>query len=326
MERRSYHRDLLLRLPAIDLSLRGLSAYRVHRRIKLNLKLFKRGKVREVYDFGEYLLMVTSDRISAFDVVLPTGIPFKGQVLTALSAFWFDRMRQVAPSHFITADIDAMIDRHQGLKPHRTLLKGRSLLVKKTKVVPVECVVRGYLAGSGWKEYQKGRSVCGVPLPRGLVESQELPTPIFTPAAKEEAGHDLNISEAEMAQRVGETVTKELKEKSLAIYCQGRDFARSRGIFIADTKFEFGLLDGKLLLIDELLTPDSSRFWPAESFVAGKSQVSFDKQFVRDYLEGLAWDKTPPGPSLPEEIVRKTSEKYLQALYQLTGQRLNEAG
>ncbi len=302
-----------------------------------DLKLFKRGKVREVYDLGrgsgaasssgsrdlgEHLLLVTSDRISAFDVVLPTGIPHKGAVLTALSAFWFDRMRQIAPSHFITADIDAMINRHQELKPHRNLLKGRSMLVRKTKVVPVECVVRGYLAGSGWKEYQKRPSVCGVPLPEGLVESQELPEPIFTPATKEETGHDLNISEVEMAQRVGEAVTKELKEKSLAIYRRARDFAQSRGILIADTKFEFGLLEGRLFLIDELLTPDSSRFWPVESYVAGKSQVSFDKQFVRDYLEGLKWDKTPPGPILPEGIVRKTSEKYLQALVQLTGKGL----
>lgn len=286
------------------------------------LKVFKRGKVRDVYDLGDQLLIVATDRISAFDGVIPNGIPGKGAVLTALSAFWFERMRDLTPSHLISAEIEEILKRHPPLTPHRGILAGRSMLVEKAEVVPIECVVRGYLSGSGWKEYQKAQSVCGVKLPAGLLESAELPQPIFTPATKEETGHDVNISEQEMTARVGKKLTEELREKSLAIYTRARDYAQSRGILIADTKFEFARKGGKTLLVDELLTPDSSRFWPLELYQPGRAQASFDKQFVRDYLEGVAWDKTPPAPPLPEEIVRKTSEKYLQALRQLTGREL----
>ena len=284
------------------------------------LTLFKRGKVRDVYDLGEHLLIVATDRISAFDVVLPTAIPSKGVVLTQLSAFWFAMMRDVVPTHLVSADIDHIIERYGQLKLHRDILAGRSMLVEKTQVVPIECVVRGYLAGSGWKEYQQTQSVCGVKLPPGLRESDRLPEPIFTPATKEETGHDQNISEAEMAKRIGEALTKQLKEASLSIYAKGAAHAESRGIILADTKFEFGLLDGQVRLIDELLTPDSSRFWPKEQYEPGKPQISFDKQYVRDYLEEIGWDKTPPAPALPNAVVLRTSAKYLQALQQLTAQ------
>ena len=316
------------------------------------VKLFKRGKVRDVYDLGggsgeasasrshdlgggsgeasasrshdldKRLLIVATDRISAFDVVIPTGIPFKGAVLTALSAFWFEKTRKIVPSHFLSSDIDRIITEHPELNPHRGLLAGRSMLVKKSRVVPIECVVRGYLSGSGWKEYQKSRAVCGLSLPAGLQESQELPQPIFTPATKEESGHDINISEAEMARRVGAELTQKLKSASLAVYTLARDFARTKGILIADTKFEFGAENGEILLVDEVLTPDSSRFWPLERYAPGGPQQSFDKQFVRDYLEEIRWDKKPPAPALPEEIVRKTSEKYREAVAQLTGKEL----
>jgi len=285
------------------------------------IRPFKKGKVRDVYDLGEHLLIVATDRISAFDVVIPTGIPQKGAVLTQLSAFWFGKLKGITPTHFISADIREIISLHPELKVHQSLLAGRSMLVAKGKVVPMECVVRGYLSGSGWKEYQKGQSVCGVKLPPGLKESAELPLPIFTPATKEESGHDINISEAEMAKRVGTELTQKLKTLSLAVYTMARDFARVRGILIADTKFEFAEVpDGKtIMLADEVLTPDSSRFWPVEGYKPGGPPPSFDKQFVRDYLESIHWDKNPPAPPLPEEIVRKTSEKYLQALKQLTG-------
>ncbi len=283
------------------------------------IRLFKRGKVRDVYDLGEQLLIVATDRISAFDVVIPTGIPSKGAVLTQLSAFWFEKMKDLTPGHLISTDINLILQQHPALKPHQSVLAGRSMLVRKTEVVPIECVVRGYLAGSGWKEYRESQSVCGVKLSVGLRESQELPEPIFTPATKEESGHDINISETEMARRVGSELTKRLKTASLAVYKRARDYARTRGILIADTKFEFGLLNKEFLIVDELLTPDSSRFWPVVDYAVGRSPVSFDKQFVRDYLEGIKWDKTPPAPALPEEIVQKTSAKYLQALTQLTG-------
>ncbi|MBI3615376.1 MAG: phosphoribosylaminoimidazolesuccinocarboxamide synthase [Candidatus Omnitrophica bacterium] len=286
-------------------------------------KLFKRGKVRDVYDLGDQLLIVATDRISAFDVVIPTGIPSKGAVLTQISAFWFEKMTDLTPTHLVSADTDRITQMHPVLKTHRAVLAGRSMLARKTEVVPIECVVRGYLAGSGWKEYQKSQSVCGVLLPAGLKEAQELPEPIFTPATKEESGHDINISEVEMAKRVGADLTTALRETSLAVYSRARDYARSKGIIIADTKFEFGRFNGEPMLIDELLTPDSSRFWPVEEYAPGRSPVSFDKQFVRDYLEGLSWDKTPPAPALPEEIVRKTSAKYLQALAVLTGRGLS---
>jgi len=284
--------------------------------------LFKRGKVRDVYDLDEHLLIVATDRISAFDVVLPTGIPYKGAVLTQLSAFWFTRIQQWCQSHFVTAKVDEILQRYPQLEPHRDVLAGRAMLVRKAQVVPIECVVRGYLAGSGWKEYQQAQAVCGVTLPQGLREAEELPEPIFTPATKEETGHDVNISEAEMAKRVGATLTQTLKRVSLAMYTMARAYAQSRGIIIADTKFEFGLLGNEPIVVDELLTPDSSRFWPVEDYTIGCSPVSFDKQFVRDYLEGLHWKKTPPAPALPEEIKQKTSAKYLQAFQQLTGTSL----
>jgi phosphoribosylaminoimidazole-succinocarboxamide synthase len=281
--------------------------------------LFKKGKVRDVYDLGDFLLIVATDRISAFDVVIPTGIPYKGAVLTALSAFWFGRMKDLVPSHFVSAQVDAMISRFPILAPHRSILEGRSMLVRKGQVIPIECVVRGYLAGSGWKDYCQTGTVCGVRLPSGLRESDELPEPIFTPATKAEVGHDLNISEEEMARRIGWDLTQRLKALSLKIYARARDEARDRGILIADTKFEFALCDRQPILVDELLTPDSSRFWPKDSYQPGRAQVSFDKQFVRDYLESIGWDKTPPAPPLPEDIVQKTSQRYLQALKQLTG-------
>lgn len=285
------------------------------------LRLFKKGKVRDVYDLGERLLIVSTDRISAFDVVIPTGIPRKGEVLTRISAFWFKKFSGLTPSHFISADMEEILRAHPELGPHRQILAGRSMLVKKGRVVPIECVVRGYLSGSGWKEYRQRRSVCGVRLPEGLRESDELPEPIFTPATKEETGHDINISEEEMARRVGEALTRRLKEVSLEIYTRARDCARHRGILIADTKFEFAQdPNGEVMLVDEVLTPDSSRFWPAETYAPGRPQTSFDKQFVRDHLESVAWDKRPPAPELPPEIAAKTSEKYLQALEKLTGE------
>ena len=284
------------------------------------LQLFKRGKVRDVYDLGDRLLIVATDRISAFDVVLPTGIPSKGAVLTQLSAFWFDFIKDLTPTHFISAQWEAIVTRHPELTPYTEQFAGRSMLVEKTEVIPIECVVRGYLAGSGWKEYQQTQAVCGVQLPPGLRESDRLPEPIFTPATKEETGHDLNISEAEMSRRIGEALTEQLKEASLAIYVKGAAYAESRGIILADTKFEFGQRHGQVVLIDELLTPDSSRFWPKEQYEPGKSQVSFDKQYVRDYLEESGWDKTPPAPALPNAVVLRTSAKYLQALQQLTAQ------
>lgn len=284
------------------------------------VKIFRKGKVRDVYDLGEHLLIVATDRISAFDVVIPTGIPGKGMVLTQLSAFWFGKMKGITSTHFISAELTEIVRLHPELKPHQAVLAGRSTLAVKGNIVPIECVVRGYLSGSGWKEYRKNQSVCGVKLPAGLRESELLPEPIFTPATKEESGHDINISEAEMARQVGPELTRKLKSLSLAVYAMARDYAKTRGILIADTKFEFALppKGGEPMLADEVLTPDSSRFWPVEEYVPGGPPPSFDKQFVRDYLESIAWDKTPPAPPLPEEVVRKTGEKYLQALKQLT--------
>jgi phosphoribosylaminoimidazole-succinocarboxamide synthase len=284
------------------------------------VKIFKKGKVRDVYDLGEHLLIVATDRISAFDVVIPTGIPNKGMVLTQLSAFWFGKMKGITPTHFVSADIGEIIQRYPQLKQHEAVLTGRSTLAVKGDIVPIECVARGYLSGSGWKEYQKSQLVCGVKLPAGLRESDLLPEPIFTPATKEESGHDINISEAEMAKRVGPELTQKLKRLSLAVYAMAGDYAKRRGVIIADTKFEFALplKGGEPMLADEVLTPDSSRFWPVEEYAPGGAPPSFDKQFVRDYLESIAWDKTPPAPPLPEEIARKTGEKYLQALKRLT--------
>lgn len=276
----------------------------------------KRGKVRDVYDLKDKLLIISTDRISCFDVVLPTCIPRKGEVLTKLSLFWFKFTEDIAPNHLITVDLN---EYPQILLPHKEILKGRSMLVKKAKPVPVECIVRGYLSGSGWKEYQQSQSICGIKLHPGLKESDKLPKPIFTPSTKEDAGHDINISQDYVEQELGKEITTRLKELSLALYLKASAYAESKGIIIADTKFEFGVYDDEVLLIDEALTPDSSRFWPKDQYKPGGPQPSFDKQFVRDYLETLDWDKTPPGPELPDDIVKKTSEKYMQALLMITG-------
>lgn len=285
--------------------------------------LFRRGKVRDIYAVEDKLLIVATDRISAFDVVLPTPIPCKGVVLTALSLFWFDFFKDLVPNHLVAASVS---DYPEPLRGYGDLLEGRSMLVLRADVVPIECVARGYLSGSGWKEYKQSGRVCGIALPPGLRESEKLPEPIFTPATKAETGHDVNISEREMADRVGAELTSRLKELTLTLYQRAADYARERGIIIADTKFEFGMRDGRILLIDEALTPDSSRFWPADGYSPGGPQASFDKQYVRDYLETLDWDKTPPGPELPPEVVSKTRDKYLEAYHLLTGRPIEELG
>jgi phosphoribosylaminoimidazole-succinocarboxamide synthase len=282
------------------------------------IKKLKSGKVREVFDLGDTLLFVATDRISAFDVILPNPIPEKGRVLTALSEFWFGKTKHLVENHFITSDIDRMVAQASRLRPFADALRNRSMLVRKCQPLPIECVVRGYLAGSGLKEYKQSHTVCGIKLPDGLVESSQLPQPIFTPATKAEAGHDENIDFDQCARILGKTLAQKVRDTSLALYGFARDLAAKRGILIADTKFEFGLNDDRLLLIDEALTPDSSRFWPADSYVVGEPQPSFDKQFVRDYLETLDWDKTPPGPMLPDAVVRKTTENYLEGLARLT--------
>ena len=282
-----------------------------------NLKLVKRGKVRDMYDVGDAFLMVASDRMSAFDVIMPNPIPEKGRILTQISLFWFEMMADLIPNHLISSDID---DYPESCKPYADQLVDRSMLVKKAEPLSIECVVRGYISGSGWKAYQDSGSVCGIALPEGLRESDRLPEPIFTPSTKEELGlHDINIDFAEAADRIGTELANKVKALSLAIYQKGAEFADTKGIIIADTKFEFGLDDdGRLTLIDEVLTPDSSRFWPADQYQPGTSPVSFDKQFVRDYLETLEWNKTAPGPELPDEIVTKTAKKYQQARVLLT--------
>ncbi len=272
------------------------------------------GKVREIFDLGDRLLLVATDRISAFDCILPNGIPRKGEVLTRLSRFWFSRFDFVE-NHLLSADAADLPDALRGSWDE---LSQRSMIVKKAKPLPVECVVRGYLAGSGWKEYQASRSICGIALPAGLEQAERLPETLFTPSTKAETGHDANISWDECRRLVGDDVAMQVRELSIRIYEEGRAFAAERGIIVADTKFEFGLLDGRVILIDECLTPDSSRFWPADQYRLGISPPSYDKQFVRDYLETLAWDKTPPAPPLPEDVIRKTSEKYLEALERLT--------
>jgi phosphoribosylaminoimidazole-succinocarboxamide synthase len=286
------------------------------------VKKLKSGKVREVFDLGDALLFVATDRISAFDVILPNPIPEKGRVLTALSEFWFGKTRPIVENHFITSDLDGQAHRFPRLAAAGPAalqqLTDRSMLVRKCQPLPVECVVRGYLAGSGLKEYKQTRMVGGHRLPEGLVESSPLPHPIFTPATKAETGHDENIDFERCARIIGKPLAEKVRDISLALYSFARDYAAQRGIIIADTKFEFGLDGDKLLLIDEALTPDSSRFWPADSYAPGKPQPSFDKQFVRDYLETLDWDKTAPGPVLPDDVVRKTTEKYLEALTRLT--------
>ncbi|MGO8838219.1 MAG: phosphoribosylaminoimidazolesuccinocarboxamide synthase [Limisphaerales bacterium] len=283
------------------------------------IKKLRSGKVRDIFDLGDALLLVASDRISAFDVIMPNGIPRKGEVLTQISYFWFEKISSLVPNHLLARANDPL---PQNLQPFADKLARRSTIVKKAKPLAIECIVRGYLSGSGWKEYKKSRTVCGIKLPAGLTESAELPEPIFTPSTKAEAGHDENISFEQAQKTVGTDLATQARELSLKIYQAGRDYARQRGIIIADTKFEFGLSDGKLILIDEVMTPDSSRFWPADQYQPGRGQPSFDKQFVRDYLETLDWNKTPPGPKLPDDVVAKTSAKYLEAYERLTGKKL----
>ena len=283
------------------------------------IKKVRSGKVREVYDLGESFLLVASDRISAFDVIMPNGIPRKGEVLTQISHFWFEKFADLVPNHLLAKANDPL---PANLQPYAAQLARRSMIVKKAKPLAIECIVRGYLSGSGLKEYKKSQTVCGIKLPAGLVDSSELPEPIFTPSTKAEAGHDENISFEEACKIVGTDLATQARDLSLKIYKAGRDYAKQRGIIIADTKFEFGLFEGKLILIDEVLTPDSSRFWPADKYAPGRSQPSFDKQFVRDYLETLTWDKNPPGPTLPAEVVAKTSATYLEAYERLTGKKL----
>lgn len=282
------------------------------------LPKIKSGKVREIFDLGEALLLVATDRISAFDCIMPNGIPRKGEVLTQLSHFWFDQTATLVQNHRLTP----LPPLPPSLTSVFSQLALRSMIVKKAKPLAIECVVRGYLAGSGWKEYKEHQTVCGIKLPAGLTESAELPEPIFTPATKAETGHDLNISFDEAAKIVGADVAEKVRSISLKIYTTAREYARKRGIIIADTKFEFGHYNGDILLIDEVLTPDSSRFWPADQYRPGQGQPSFDKQFVRDYLETLEWDKTPPAPALPPEIVAKTQAKYLESYQRLTGRDL----
>jgi phosphoribosylaminoimidazole-succinocarboxamide synthase len=278
-----------------------------------------RGKVRDVYRVDGRLLIVATDRISAFDYILPTGIPDKGKVLTQLSIFWFDFLKDLTPTHFLTADVT---EYPEPLLPFRKQLKGRSMLVKRAQMVEIECVARGYISGSGWKEYRQSGTVCGIPLPKGLRESEKLPEPIFTPATKAQSGHDENISFERTASLIGADLATRLRDLTLEIYGRAARYAETRGILIADTKFEFGFVDGELVLGDEVLTPDSSRFWPADMYKPGGAQFSFDKQFVRDYLESIHWNKQPPAPPLPEDVAVRTGEKYRQAYHAITGREL----
>ena len=283
------------------------------------VKLHGRGKVRDIYDLDGHFLIVATDRLSAFDVVLPTPIPNKGKVLTQMSAFWFDHFKNVVPNHVVSTEVN---DYPKNLHQFRDQIEGRSMLVKKAKVFPVECVARGFLTGSGLKDYQKTGQVCGIPLPQGLRDSDRLPQAIFTPSTKAEKGHDENISEELAGKIIGQENIHRLKELTLMLYTRGVEYALTRGIIICDTKFEFGAIDGTISIVDEMLTPDSSRFWPADKYSPGKPQPSFDKQFVRDYLEKLGWNKKPPAPELPAEIVTATSAKYVEALRVLTGREL----
>ena len=281
------------------------------------LKLLQRGKVRDIYDMGDTLLMVATDRISAFDVVMPEPVPDKGKILNQISLFWFDVMKDLVPNHVITGDVDQFPD---VCRAYADTLQGRSMLVKKTQTLPIECVVRGYISGSGWKSYQKDQSVCGIKLQPGLKESQKLPEPIFTPSTKEEVGvHDINIDFAEACNRVGTETAERVRDLSLAIYNKGAALALEKGIIIADTKFEFGIDNDQIILIDEVLTPDSSRFWPLDDYQPGGSQKSFDKQYLRDYLVSINWDKSPPAPHLPKDVVANTRSKYLEAMRLVTG-------
>ena len=280
------------------------------------LKLFNRGKVRDIYDLEDKLLLVASDRISAFDVILPTLIPDKGKILTAMSEFWFGIIKDIVPHHLLTTRVEEF---PAICEPHKAELAGRSMLVKKSLPAPVECIVRGYLAGSGWKDYQQTGAVCGIPLPKGMVEASRLAEPIFTPSTKAPVGaHDVNITFDEMTGKIGRQRAEKMRDATIAIYCRARDLAEKKGIIIADTKLEFGIEGDNIILIDEVLTPDSSRFWPADGYTLGKTPDSFDKQFVRDYLLNLPWDMKSPPPALPPEIIRKTQEKYLEALRRLT--------
>ncbi|WP_337865999.1 phosphoribosylaminoimidazolesuccinocarboxamide synthase [Ignavibacterium sp.] len=284
------------------------------------LKLIKRGKVRDIYEVGEYLLIVSTDRISAFDVIMNQGIPYKGIILTKISEFWFNFVQDIIPNHLITTKVEEFPDE---CKPYSDDLRGRSMLVKKTEVIPIESVVRGYITGSGMIDYQATGSICGIKLPPGLVESEKLSEPIFTPATKEELGaHDQNISEEEAKKVVGDDVISFIKEKTIALYRKAYEYALKKGIIIADTKMEFGKYNGEIILIDELLTPDSSRFWPADKYQKGRVQESFDKQFLRNYLISINFNRKPPAPDLPDEIIYKTTEKYLEALAKLTGQKI----
>lgn len=284
------------------------------------LKFLKRGKVRDIYEVGDYLLIVSTDRISAFDVIMNQGIPYKGIILTKISEFWFRFVEDIIPNHLITTNVDEFPSE---CKPYADELRGRSMLVKKTEVIPIESVVRGYITGSGMADYKATGSICGIKLPEGLVESEKLNEPIFTPATKEELGsHDQNISEDEAKKIVGDDVINFIKEKTIAVYKKAYEYALKRGIIIADTKMEFGKYNGEIILIDELLTPDSSRFWPADKYQKGRVQESFDKQFLRNYLISINFNRQPPAPDLPEDIIMKTSEKYMEALEKLTGQKL----
>lgn len=298
--------DIHLNSPLLHLDLPGI-------------KKVKSGKVRDIFDLGDRLLFVATDRISAFDCIMPNGIPHKGEVLTQISYFWFEQTERFQPNHLISRPDDPL---PPSLQPFSAAVERRSMIVKKAQPLAIECVVRGYLAGSGWKEYRHNQTVCGIKLPTGLKESSELPEPIFTPATKAETGHDENIPFDQAAALVGKDIAARVRAASLNIYNYARDYARKRGIIIADTKFEFGLLGSELLLIDEVLTPDSSRFWPADQYQPGEGQPSFDKQFVRDYLETLDWNKTPPAPALPEDVVARTEAKYLEAYERLTGRKL----
>ena len=289
----------------------------VHQTQLETLKKIKQGKVRDIYDLGDCLLMVATDRLSAFDVIMPDPIPDKGKVLTQISVFWFNLMSEIVPHHLIEWDVAQFPAKCQ---PYQDVLAGRSMLVKKVDPLPIECVVRGYLSGSGWKSYQKDGSVCGIALPAGLQESEKLPEPLFTPSTKEALGlHDINISFKEAADRVGPEIAAKVRDLSLSIYQKGVQVAAEKGIIIADTKFEFGMLDGEIVLIDEVLTPDSSRFWPQSAYAPGGSQPSFDKQYVRDYLLSIHFNKQPPGPHLPESVIQQTRDKYIEALRLLTG-------
>ena len=283
------------------------------------MRRFASGKVRDVYDLGDRLLIVATDRISAFDCILPNGIPGKGRVLTQMSIFWFDMLRDIVPTHFLTADVD---EYPAELQKFRDQLAGRSMLVRRAEMFPIECVARGYVSGSGWKDYRAHGSICGIPLPAGLRESDRLPEPIFTPATKAQSGHDENVSFDTAAAAIGRDAATRLRDLTLAIYRKASDYAATRGIILADTKFEFGMIGDELVLGDEVLTPDSSRFWPRDQYAPGGPQKSYDKQFVRDYLETLDWDKRPPAPPLPEEVIRKTGEKYREAYETLTGRSL----